>query len=88
MIYHVIVTAEDIAHGERGTSEGCPVALALRRLVPGSGVGYCDEKVGYRAWIGPGCGIMPIILPPAAQDFVRCFDQGLPVEPFEFTLGG
>ena len=85
MTYHVVVTAEDIAKGERYSANRCPVALALNRLVPDSSVGYGGD--GYKAWIGDGWASSKP-LPPIAQNFVGRFDQGLPVEPFDFTLGG
>lgn len=89
MIYQVVVTAEDIKYGRPCDSADCPIARALNRLVPGSGVGYRDPTIGYVAWIGhPSRTSKHTILPKAAQEFARNFDQRLPVEPFEFALGG
>lgn len=91
----ISVSAEDIARGEREECETCPIALAIRRVVPGTNV-----EVHY-AWVGfgdrytwrttPENGDRMLVpqrvpLPWKAREFVDRFDAGEPVEPFEFHL--
>ena len=79
MIVHVSVTADDIANGKPGECCGCPVYLAVRRVLPDvSGVGPG------RVWLTGGR--RPITLPDDAEDFIERYDRGHRVEPFEFDL--
>ena len=77
------VSKEDIEVGERGEPDCCPIAWALSRknfketYVDNSSVNFEDEK-GYS---------YEYYLPPKAMDFVKAFDRGEDVFPFEFTLG-
>ena len=73
------VTDSDIAQGLRHECHQCPIAYALRRA---SGVydvmaGAKHIRIGDRGYATPA----------AAESFIRHFDQGHTVLPFEFTLG-
>ena len=75
------VTQEDIDKGKRNSLRRCPVALALKRacgriVEVGSTMVYSRNED--RAWL--------ISLPEKAEDFVKLFDIGEPVEPFTFDL--
>ena len=79
------VTKEDISQGMPACNDGCPLALAMQRVIgPHVSVGtehfwpyevrdWYDERV-----IGD--------LPDKAQQFVRDFDDGFEVKPIEFTV--
>lgn len=70
----VSVTAADIAAGRPKSCRECPIALAIRRDDQGASVGVSclwSRDAGYN-------------LPPEAMSFIAKFDQGQPVEPFEF----
>jgi hypothetical protein len=71
------VTAEHIRDGQRCNSARCPIALALQEP----------------AWEARAGAILAVLsdgfyrLPYEVRKFMRDFDRGLPVEPFEFELG-
>lgn len=79
------VTEADICNGERLSSSGCPIALAvkrrLRRKIVSVSVGYADVVVGLRE--NPRA-IYP--LPADALEFANAFDDGKDVTPFDFDL--
>lgn len=75
------VTAEDISLGIRGRTSRCPVALAFNRTGCSTSFVIVTPKLAreyqsHRCWE----------LPPEATDFIKRFDAGLPVEPFEFEV--
>jgi hypothetical protein len=78
------VTAEDIQNGMPGWCGKCPVALAVRRALGGFvkrevasvGVSYAAVYVDSRIHM----------LPSDARMFVQNFDEGEPVEPFDFEI--
>lgn len=72
------VTKDDIYFGIRHLSTRCAVALATSRAT------------GLRAHVSPtnvfvGDNLRAPI-PPSAMDFIRDFDRGEPVHPFEFEI--
>ena len=72
------VTLDEINNGKRCDSSNCPIALAIKREMPNSRVAV-------------GCYYVVIdgeasILPTNAAVFLRAFDCGDPVEPFEFEI--
>ena len=76
------VTAEHIAKGKRGCARG-PIELALGELYPGVPADV------YTNWIhlcGTDEGCLETDLPGEAEDFIRDFEDGRPVEPLEFTV--
>lgn len=74
------VTQEDIDNGKVRNSCYCPVALAMRRVtketwsVTGIGL-FCDSKIGLNK-----------STPKSVLQFIRAFDIGMPVSPFEFEV--
>jgi hypothetical protein len=78
----VVVTQEDIDKGERGSSQGCALARALRRIHPAA-------IVGTSVWTTNGwSGATEYPLGWAAERFAEDFDRGDPVEPATFVLPG
>jgi len=80
----VRVTAGHIAKGTRSDPCACPVAHAVMDALPSP----CevDLYVG-RIYIRPDAGDLVIVEQPASViDFIEAFDDGQPVQPFEFTL--
>ena len=76
------VTAEHIANGKRGCARG-PIELALGELYPGVPADV------YTNWIhlcGTDEGCLETDLPGNAEDFIRDFEDGSPVEPLEFIV--
>lgn len=74
----VIVTQEDIDNGDRTQSARCPIALAISRAYGIKNIAVGMDRVtgmSKTRW-----------LPIEAQNFVLAFDNGEPVEPFEFRL--
>ena len=74
------VTKAHIKRGKRGTSDWCPIALAVRRA-------YFYPSV-YGSWFchGSGAGRRVVQLPDVAREFIRRFDAGEDVAPFEFEV--
>lgn len=76
------VTAEDISNGKPHRTSWCPVALAFRRATGGISSVSVNLKSArqfdshHKGWD----------LPPEATNFIKRFDAGLPVEPFEFEV--
>ena len=60
----------------------CPVALAIERCTGRHIVEVSDEHVT----IFEHGEFVNILLPLAAQEFIKRYDEGSPVEPFEFEL--
>lgn len=73
------VTQEHIDRGTKKACSTCPVALALR------------EATGMECEVSTTIAFLPnndngIPLPIDAKDFIRRFDAGTLVQPFEFEL--
>jgi hypothetical protein len=77
--YVVKVTQEDIDSGRPRVPMQCPVALAVSRSLGGSGFVIAGPRSIH---INRGS----LITPPEARKFMRRFDDGAPIEPFEFTI--
>ena len=75
----ISVTQEDIDKGKREDSCVCPIALAVRRQT--GRLFHIDDT-------NADDGYDTIQLPIKARQFVRSYDNGNPVEPFEFELEG
>lgn len=74
----IFVTQEDIDKGVPNDDCKCPVALAISRVRSTADV-HVDRRyidVGYQSFTTPE----------PASAFIRAFDAGQPVEPFEFEL--
>lgn len=77
MIVHI--TEAMIRQGRIMACAGCPVALALRQATGQVWI-VCEEEA--EAW-----GADEVIgLPAEATRFIRRFDAGFPVHPFEFEI--
>lgn len=77
----VKVLQHHIDAGTRGNAGKCPVALALGEYFPEVTlirVGHWSLVVDNESWVYPQGSVL--------SDFTRSFDDGLPVEPFEFEL--
>ena len=81
------VTADDIAKGVECGWNNCPVALAIRRRLPGLPCLKVNKTVA--SW-RVGDVVTRIKLPAKAIDFIRCFDHGQrdsnAVHPFTFSV--
>lgn len=73
------VTAQHIANGRRASIGGCPVALALQQYFPLATVAgpYFRTVAGNSPEIN---------LPDYVTTFIEKFDEGKPVEPFNFLI--
>jgi len=76
--YHIIC-------GKPNAGEKCPVALALTAMLPAGqralvGLGFFSVCVGEKTLLSTHD------LPDEATRFIRAFDSGDKVEPFEFAL--
>lgn len=81
----VTVTDQHIARGRRGSTDCCPIALALNDATEVNGVRWrvtmsCLEA--YRAGLYVGCAP----LPDAAVDFARTFDYHGIASPLSFDI--
>jgi len=74
------VTQQDIDAGTRRSCLGCPIALALGRMVPGVSVGQ-----GQIIWVADG-EYHERDTPSAVRRFISSFDDGYPVEPVVFDI--
>jgi hypothetical protein len=82
----VEVTAEDIAKGEKGSCERCPIALALARAADMDRVhAHLDCLWGWPAG-DPDANSIVASTPIEASNFIDDFDSGEPVNPFTFTV--
>lgn len=80
----VEVTREDIAHGERGNCEHCPVARALERAT-----GSPCVHVGHSGMYAGKSDDSETVwdTPLRVLRFMDSFDKGKRVRPFAFDLG-
>lgn len=76
------VTQTDIDNGIKGSCVFCPIAQALRKqdkMAISISVGSC-----FIEYFKLGECNNSLRMPEIACNFIRAFDKGLPVEPFEF----
>ena len=87
---NVRVTREDIKRGKQVNCNGCPIALAVKRLVKGhprvkpgpalvGATVVCLKEKGTKRFVYGN-------LPKVAKAFIAKFDQELKVSPFRFKL--
>ncbi len=83
----ITVTEEDIKLGKRSSMAACPVALAIKRITKNTSV-LIDER--YVSWLQRDSIKLPSMVykdtPADVQWFIKNFDDGVVVEPFEFEL--
>lgn len=76
------VTQDDIDKGLRNNCTLCPVALAIRRAIPGSDPWVDDHDISF-----PSRRMAPIDTPSSSvMEFMHTFDLGDFVAPFSFAL--
>jgi hypothetical protein len=80
---HIVVTEDHIKSGVRKDATSCPIALALQNRHDCTSVevepcGITFDRAGWR-WKARA-------VPANAETFMLRFDEGAPVEPFEFDL--
>jgi hypothetical protein len=87
MSYSILiqVTQEDINAGEAGNCYSCPLALAIRRVCPGSLPWVQSLGVGWRTSHKHG-PVDSSPLPREATAFIDRFDVKRDVSPFSFVL--
>lgn len=78
----ISVTADHITRGARCDSVRCPVALAIKDALHLS-VDVQEDLINFGIPTGM---FSPVATPQEAGHFVDEFDDGLPVQPFTFTL--
>lgn len=80
----VNVTARDIQLGNKASAEMCPVARAVRRLKV---LKDRYPSVGTRVLCYMGSYFtQSVFLPDNVVEFIKNFDFGQKVEPFQFTV--
>ncbi len=80
----VKVTRNEIINGVKQKCHLCPIALALRRALPeANGV---TSYLNSASWYDRKGMRWNADLPHAATTFVVRFDNGEPVQPFEFKI--
>ena len=82
MNLRIRVTANDIKKGCRRQNGNCPIARAIKRNKGVYGVSVGVTDLSY--FVNDTYHFAP--MPKMAQLFIREFDDGCPVEPFEFTV--
>lgn len=79
----ITVTAEHIAAGKQCDCVKCPVALAIKDALHPLSIDVQSDLINFGL---PGGRYSPVHPPEEVSYFVDEFDDGLPVEPFTFTL--
>ncbi len=82
MTIPITVTQSDIFRGAKSECETCPIALAVRRVMPKANVQVTPHSIvfGYKLH-------SQIHLPEKARNFIRKFDAGDKMEePFTFDI--
>ena len=79
----ISVTQDHILLGDNECSVGCPIWMAVEERMHPS---WCAIVLGYNVVFNTNGACIAATLPRSARDFIRCFDEGEPVEPFEFEL--
>lgn len=79
----ISVQVKHISRGVPHAAESCPIALAVNDTLELSE--HCSVAGPY-GHVFKTEGVLFFRLPRLAAEFVSHFDNGLPVEPFEFEL--
>ena len=83
-IMRVKVEQEHIEKGKKREKEDCPIWLAM--------VDCFDPTIAFAFCVTPesikiySTGVHYVPLPAEAEEFIKKFDAGISVKPFEFTL--
>jgi hypothetical protein len=85
MRFKIQVTNEDIRKGRRGTICHCPIARAVKRELGAAGreVRVFPTLLRFQ---NRRLGQFDICMPSEAKAFVKDFDGGEQVQPFEFDI--
>ena len=83
-VLHVKVDEYHIKCASRGTSESCPIALALTPMLPAGR--HASVGFGWFGVVEGGKQVESYDLPQNATDFIRDYDQRRKVEPIEFDV--
>lgn len=79
----ISVTAEHINTGEQCSSDSDAVALAIMEALHPLSIDVTAEFIHFGL---PGGRYSPVVTPEEVSYWVDEFDDGLPVQPFTFTL--
>lgn len=82
MTIHVDVTEDDILDGQRGSSNFCPVALALNRALNVESAAVGGRFITF--W--KGYHFYHHRIPNELTEWVKNFDAANPVDPFTMEL--
>jgi hypothetical protein len=78
VIVAIEVTIEDVVDGEPESSCGCPIALAVKRALPGR-----DVEIYRSEFFIDGYSVKP---PASATAFIRAFDRHTHPDPIAFEI--
>lgn len=84
----VNVTSDDIKNGARKDPRCCPIARAVNRTLDiEDGVEVYEFYIQTDDYMDTHIGLLysTFLMPDVARQFIRDFDNSMPVEPFEFT---
>jgi hypothetical protein len=77
------VTKDCIKYGQQGSKYYCPIALAMRN----AGLTEISVTEIYIRWKEKGSIASDLlVVPKNIKSFIKCFDKGQKVKPFEFEL--
>ena len=79
----ITVTQEDIQHGERATTNFCPVALAIKQTI---GPFWRVSVIPNNVYFHHGIAKESRLLPQEATEFIQAFDADNIVAPFSFEI--
>jgi hypothetical protein len=75
---HAVITAEDIAEGQRGNGTACALARVLHRLYPGQEFDISGEQ--------PTRNGQPLIIAREVAEWIGRYDRGEPAEPLTIEI--
>ena len=86
--YRIKVTQEHIDLGKPGICDHCPIALAVREMCDSPSLHVDVSPRAMEIWEveHPEAPLLLGFLPEEAVRFVREFDLGYTVDPFEFDI--
>lgn len=82
----ITVTQEDILNGEAGTNQPCPIALAVKRALPGYAVDVGTTYITLWTVDSSVYRSSRVVLLLECRAFIDRFDAGRSVAPFSFRL--
>lgn len=88
-ILEVQVTSKDIREGRERSCIACPIALAIKRLLPDAYIEVGSTGVNFYRNTSDESPFYTSVLPDKAAHFIEDFDDDLSIirlEPFSFSL--